>query len=428
MELIDIIIKLLSKYYLCDRCLGRLFAQLGQGFSNADRGYALKMATLMEIHRRISEGESVTNYLSVLHNLLPYSQHIIRAFGIDIHVADRRCAICENAMDELIVEYAQKVADLVVRESISSFLIGVKPPSKMVENEKRIVNEFGLRFWESIRSELKREIGKRVKELTGVEPNFVDPDVIFVLDIENSSIHMEIPSILILGTYWKLGRRISQVPWISKSGKKKYPLSIEEVLQRAAEIANAERAIFHGAGREDVDVRMLGSGRPFVLELYRPRKRHIDLALLEKEINNASPWVRVSLFMRVRRDVVSKLKSSTSRGYKVYRALIITRDNVSEHDLKRLEEFFHNRVIAQWTPTRVLRRRKNLLRRRRVLEVRTLKISDRLFEALIKCEGGLYVKELVSGDQGRTTPSFSEVLGTEALCVELDVVYVQKHI
>ncbi|HIP57312.1 MAG TPA: tRNA pseudouridine(54/55) synthase Pus10, partial [Ignisphaera aggregans] len=49
-------------------------------------------------------------------------------------------------------------------------------------------------------------------------------------------------------------------------------------------------------------------------------------------------------------------------------------------------------------------------------------------EALIKCEGGLYVKELVSGDQGRTTPSFSEVLGTEALCVELDVVYVQKHI
>lgn len=219
MELIDIIIKLLSKYYLCDRCLGRLFAQLGRGFSNADRGHALKMATLMEVHRRIAEGENVANYLTILHNLLPYSQHIIRVLGINIHATDRRCAICENTIDELITEYAQRVADLVTREGISSFLIGVKPPTKMVENEKRIVSEFSLKFWESIRSELKREIGKRVKELTGVEPNFVDPDVIFVLDVENASIHMEIPSILILGTYWKLGRRISQVPWISRSGK-----------------------------------------------------------------------------------------------------------------------------------------------------------------------------------------------------------------
>lgn len=35
--------------------------------------------------------------------------------------------------------------------------------------------------------------------------------------------------------------------------------------------------------------------------------------------------------------------------------------------------------------------------------------------------GGLYIKELVSGDRGRTRPSFAEVLGREALCIELDV-------
>ncbi|HDN68368.1 MAG TPA: hypothetical protein ENG23_02140, partial [Methanomicrobia archaeon] len=31
----------------------------------------------------------------------------------------------------------------------------------------------------------------------------------------------------------------------------------------------------------------------------------------------------------------------------------------------------------------------------------------------IKCEGGLYIKELVSGDGGRTKPSLSELLGAE---------------
>jgi len=47
---------------------------------------------------------------------------------------------------------------------------------------------------------------------------------------------------------------------------------------------------------------------------------------------------------------------------------------------------------------------------------------------LIKCEGGLYVKELISGDNGRTVPSFSSVLNTKALCLSLDVLYVHEYI
>src|SRR4030095_2085467 len=42
---------------------------------------------------------------------------------------------------------------------------------------------------------------------------------------------------------------------------------------------------FHGAGREDVDVRMLGEGRPFVLELIAPKVLDVALAALEAEIN-----------------------------------------------------------------------------------------------------------------------------------------------
>jgi tRNA pseudouridine synthase 10 len=38
---------------------------------------------------------------------------------------------------------------------------------------------------------------------------------------------------------------------------------------------------FHGAGREDIDVRMLGDGRPFVLEMVNPKCLDVDLAALE---------------------------------------------------------------------------------------------------------------------------------------------------
>ena len=43
---------------------------------------------------------------------------------------------------------------------------------------------------------------------------------------------------------------------------------------------------FHGAGREDMDVCMLGDGRPFILELANPKTYGLDLAELEAEVNS----------------------------------------------------------------------------------------------------------------------------------------------
>jgi tRNA pseudouridine synthase 10 len=40
-------------------------------------------------------------------------------------------------------------------------------------------------------------------------------------------------------------------------------------------------------------------------------------------------------------------------------------------------------------------------------------------------EGGLYIKELVSGDEGRTEPSLADLLGVGAEVTALDVVAVE---
>jgi tRNA pseudouridine synthase 10 len=42
----------------------------------------------------------------------------------------------------------------------------------------------------------------------------------------------------------------------------------------------------------------------------------------------------------------------------------------------------------------------------------------------VRCQGGLYVKELVSGDEGRTNPSVSELLENRARTLKLDVLKV----
>ncbi|HIH65546.1 MAG TPA: tRNA pseudouridine(54/55) synthase Pus10, partial [Methanothermobacter thermautotrophicus] len=80
-------------------------------------------------------------------------------------------------------------------------------------------------------------------------------------------------------------------------------------------------------------------------------------------------------------------------------------------------------IIKQRTPVRVSHRRADRVRERRVLEI-SWNWLDGCLELIIKGEGGLYIKELISGDSGRTEPSVSSVLGVPARCVALDVLEV----
>ncbi len=49
------------------------------------------------------------------------------------------------------------------------------------------------------------------------------------------------------------------------------------------------------------------------------------------------------------------------------------------------------------------------------------RLSDTTIEFTVHCQGGLYIKEFISGDEGRTTPSVAEILSVPAKSIELDV-------
>jgi tRNA pseudouridine synthase 10 len=78
-------------------------------------------------------------------------------------------------------------------------------------------------------------------------------------------------------------------------------------------------------------------------------------------------------------------------------------------------------TLAQRTPARVARRRSDLVRNRRVLELSAVRLDDRHAEIELRTEAGTYVKELVSGDEGRTVPSLASILGVACAVTELDV-------
>jgi tRNA pseudouridine synthase 10 len=169
---------------------------------------------------------------------------------------------------------------------------------------------------------------------------------------------------------------------------------------------------------------MLGSGRPFVLEIKEQKIRKLDLQKLEEEINkiNEGKTSYHNLHVCERRRK-AEIKQSSPDTYKVYRALVKCDEAFDE---VKLEELTKLNEIHQQTPLRVLRRRTDMVRVKHVLDLSYEIIDDDKFSMRIKTEGGLYIKELISGDEGRSNPNVSEILGVNAICEQLDVIEVSE--
>jgi tRNA pseudouridine synthase 10 len=205
-----------------------------------------------------------------------------------------------------------------------------------------------------------------------------------------------------------------------------YPESVEELI--ASPLLELTRGVdvkFHGAGREDIDARMLGEGRPFVIEVLAPHRRVIDLKAATEQINrSAEGKVAVDGLRFANKELVKRLKATSTTSKKVYKAIVQVSTPVRREELLVLESLPMPLEVRQRTPQRVLHRRADRLRRKRVFALQVTPQDEHKFELTIECQGGLYVKEFVSGDEGRTIPSVTEILGKPAVCQQLDVVNV----
>lgn len=185
--------------------------------------------------------------------------------------------------------------------------------------------------------------------------------------------------------------------------------------------AGTRKHKFHGAGREDVDVRMLGEGRPFVMELVEPRIAQVDLAEVEATINSRNEGrLEVRGLHWTQKGRVRFLKEGTFA--KEYRARVEVDERPREEAAAALVGRRYE--IAQQTPSRVAHRRADKVRERwiEVLDVALDPEDERHLDITIRTQAGTYVKEAISGEGGMSKPSIAELLEVGgAACVSLDV-------
>ncbi len=388
---------------LCDHCLGRPFAHVGTGTTNQKRGEELR--ALIDLDRS-SRG------------LAPMKHE--------------RCWLCDEIFDQ-VPRFAEAVALKLQEVQYDNFLVGTRVDPAVQAKEEELWSLVGQEHAEPIKSELNREIGKAVYAMNGKAVEFKNPQVVALVDTRFAHVELDVAPLFIYGRYRKLSREIPQTKWPCRvcQGKgcprcgntgKMYQTSVQEQIGDVIlPYAKGKEHFFHGMGREDIDALMLGTGRPFVIEISWPVVRGLDLAAIQQEINEkAKGFVEVEQLRPSDREEVRLVKDSAHD--KEYRVQVSIHGKVNKERVNEVLRTFNRTRIVQRTPVRVSHRRADLKRERYIVYVVLEEFQDDRMTLRLRTESGTYVKEFVHGDQGRTQPNLSEMLGAPCTVDALDVI------
>ncbi len=260
------------------------------------------------------------------------------------------------------------------------------------------------------------------------------PEVMLLIDTLTLGVNVDIRALFIYGRYRKLSREIPQTRWPCRSCRgngegcqacegtgQQYPQSIQSlVCDPLVEVFNATGDAFHGMGREDIDVRCLGQGRPFVAEIKRPLTRTLNLEKISAEINKAAEdFVEIDNLRISNRAEVARIKET--KAEKSYTIRFTSEHGLSEAEAEARILTLDGKVLEQQTPQRVAHRRADKIRKRKITALDNVLFEDGEIQFRVRCESGTYVKELVHSDEGRTIPSVAGVLEAECEVIWLDV-------
>jgi len=244
--------------------------------------------------------------------------------------------------------------------------------------------------------------------------------------------------VYVAGRYAKFARDVPQSPWSNCPVKwARATESVQDALEDAiVKSAHADGAKFNSSGREDLDVRMLGDGRPFVLEVHNPKASTSEL---RENLIRAEAFMNQSSFLKtdvkafnlraVPKETYKNvgLRLDSNEKEKSYSCVCICDPPVPmDSTICDVVSAMKDVELKQQTPIRVSHRRSDLVRPRTLREIKVSVVPGtrgRCVYVDLRAEAGTYIKEFCHGDGGRTNPSLGDLLGNGTKCdiIQLDV-------
>ncbi len=233
------------------------------------------------------------------------------------------CPFCENLFEEAPL-LAQLISEAIGERECSRLQLGARIPKDQTEAEDFLRKKYGAPGSAPLKSSLVEEVARQLKELGKGDNLVVDkPEILALIDVLTLTVELDIRSHYLYGRYRKLERGIPQTKWPCRTCKGRgcekcdqtglqYKSSVQSLIgDPILSMFGAKEHAFHGMGREDIDVRCLGRGRPFVIEMKKPVKRNVDSTAVMDAINSAAQGsVKVSDIRSSNRSEVVRVKDT----------------------------------------------------------------------------------------------------------------------
>ena len=353
------------------------------------------------------------------------------------------CPMCEDLFDDINLITSRLSSSLSDYE-FSRLQLGFQLPSDLIESEEHIRISFGANRSHALKQSLSLEISSKIKMLIeNIEIVNENPEILALVDCLTLSVKIECRSLYLYTRYCKFERGLPQTHWSCRTCKGRgcekcdntglqYPQSVQSLIaDPLLEIFSADSHSTHSMGREDIDVRCLGNGRPTVIELKNPKKRIADLDQLTKLVNkSASGKVEIKKLRNSNKSEVVRVKDAAAdKSYHICFKLInevdddgneIKNDLSDEEIIEKISQL-SGVELNQRTPKRVSHRRADKIRKRKVIELYDVEVNNELVEFKLRAQSGTYIKEMVTSDSGRTVPSVAELLNLKCEVEWLDV-------
>ena len=287
-------LKHLVRIGCCDFCLGRLGGKKRYEQTIEDSG--------VEIRQSVVEANS---HLANIREEIPL------------------CPFCENLFEETEL-LADIIYDSIKPYEIKRLQIGTRFPKDQIEAEDIERKRYAATGSDGLKTGLVAEIVRNLNQrLEGTKIVNEKPHVLALIDVLTLTVELDIRAHYIYGRYRKLERGIPQTRWPCRACKGRgcekcnytglqYESSVQDLIGNPIlEVLDAHEHSFHGMGREDIDVRCMGRGRPFVIELKEPKLRSCDYQQLENLINEkAAGAIEVSDLRNSNRSEVVRIKDT----------------------------------------------------------------------------------------------------------------------
>jgi|TARA_B100001741_G_scaffold103079_1_gene84864 tRNA pseudouridine synthase 10 len=287
-------LKHLVRIGCCDFCLGRLGGKKRYEQTIEDSG--------VEIRQSVVKANS---HLANIREEIPL------------------CPFCENLFEETEL-LADIIYDSIKPYEIKRLQIGTRFPKDQIEAEDIERKRYAATGSDGLKTGLVAEIVRNLNQrLEGTKIVNEKPHVLALIDVLTLTVELDIRAHYIYGRYRKLERGIPQTRWPCRACKGRgcekcnytglqYESSVQDLIGNPIlEVLDAHEHSFHGMGREDIDVRCMGRGRPFVIELKEPKLRSCDYQQLENLINEkAAGAIEVSDLRNSNRSEVVRIKDT----------------------------------------------------------------------------------------------------------------------